>query len=260
MSPALLPAYRLSLAVAFLAAAAALAGLLFPEVVYPTDELRQAFVPNDAVTLALGLPALLGLLYFARRGSLAGLLLWPGALLYVTYNSLAYALALPQSLPGALNAALVVMCVFSIARIFAGVNAADIQMRLRGNVHERLAGGVLTGLGSLFLLRGVAQVAGALSGQIVLSTPELAVSAADVLITPVWILGGIWLWRRQGRGYVWGAAALFQASLLFAGLLVLFALQPVLLGVPFAAVDFVVIFSMGLVVFIPCGLFIRALL
>ena len=74
-------AYVLSVAVALIMAAAALAALLLRGTIYPTDELILAFVPVDIFHLAVGLPILLGSMWLARRGRLAGLLCWPGALL-----------------------------------------------------------------------------------------------------------------------------------------------------------------------------------
>jgi hypothetical protein len=48
--------------------------------------------------------------------------------------------------------------------------------------------------------------------------------------------------------------------MLFVGLLIFFILQPFVTGAPFPLVDFVVILVMGLVVFIPFGLFWRGLI
>ena len=76
----------------------------------------------------------------------------------------------------------------------------------------------------------------------------------------VWIAGGVWLWRRQALGYAAGAGLLFQASMLFIGLLVFFLLQPFLTATAFPMQDFGVIFVMGLVCFVPFALFIRGIL
>lgn len=83
------------------------------------------------------------------------------------------------------------------------------------------------------------------------------VLVADGLTTPFWILGGLALWRKQPLGYVSGMGLLFLASMLFIGLLAFFILQPFVAGVPFPLADFVVILVMGLVVFVPFGLFAR---
>lgn len=80
------PAYASSLCIALLLAVSALAGLLFTEAVYPSDEVVLAFFPVDPFHLAVGLPVLLGSMWLARCGRLAALLCWPGALLYVLYS------------------------------------------------------------------------------------------------------------------------------------------------------------------------------
>ena len=85
----------LSWITAALMAAASLAGILFPAALYATTELQQSNLTNDVVSIMIGLPVLLGSIYAARRGSLLGLLLWPGGLLYVVYNYLVYAFGNP---------------------------------------------------------------------------------------------------------------------------------------------------------------------
>ena len=74
------------------------------------------------------------------------------------------------------------------------------------------------------------------------------------------MIGGILLWRRKPLGYVTGAGLLFQASMLFIGLIVFLLLQPLLTAAPFALVDTVVTFILGLICFVPFGLFVRGLL
>jgi hypothetical protein len=49
---------------------------------YGGSPLVQVSQGGDVANLMLGWPALLGGMWFARRGSLIGLLLWPGALFY----------------------------------------------------------------------------------------------------------------------------------------------------------------------------------
>jgi hypothetical protein len=88
----------------------------------------------------------------------------------------------------------------------------------------------------------------------------VAVAVTDLLIMPFWVIGGILLWRRQAFGYVTGTGLLFQASMLFVGLLVFFILQPFIAAVPFPIADFVIILVMGMVCFIPFGLFVRGTL
>jgi len=253
----LTPAYILSFTIALLMTGVSLAGLIFQNNLYPTDEQRQSFVSNDVANLFIGLPILLFSLALARNGRLIGLLCWPGALLYVTYNYIAYSVAMPLSIPFGFYLALVILSVYTIYLLLSRVDSLAIQQRLAGAVPERFTGGVLAGLSLLFFLRGVLQVVSVMIGQASLTGPELAVLIADLLVTPASVIGGILLWRRRPFGYAAGAGLLFQASMLFIGLLVFFILQPFLTSAPFPVVDFIVISIMGLVCFIPFGLFVR---
>ncbi len=246
--------YPLSLVIALLMTAASLAGLLAPHSLYPSAELRHGFVSNDVVNLVLGLPLLLAAPALTRRGKLLGLLFWPGALFYVTYNYIAYAIAMPLTWQFVLYLALVGLSAYTIVRLLKNIDGAAVQAQLQGRVTERFGAGVLMGFGLLFFLRAVAEFFDGAAGM-----PEFGVLVADGLITPFWILGGLYLWRKQPLGYVAGAGLLFQASMLFVALLVFFVLQPFVAAVPFPVVDFVVIFVMGFVCFVPLGLFVRGI-
>jgi hypothetical protein len=254
------PAYTLSIITTLLMTVFSLAGIFFQSAIYPSEDLSRSFVSNDVVNLFIGLPLLLGSMWLARRGKLIGLLLWSGALFYVTYNYIAYAFARFFSVEFIVYLALAVLSVYAIFKLLTNLEFAAIQQRLNSAVPERFAAGVLVGLSVLFLLQSIGQVFGALSGSAALSTPKLAVALADILITPVWVVGGVQLWQRKAFGYVAGAGLLFQASMLFIGLLVFFILQPILASVPFPATDFGVIFGMGLLCFIPFGLFVRGII
>jgi hypothetical protein len=50
---------------------------------------------------------------------------------------------------------------------------------------------------------------------------------------------------------------LFQASMLFIGLIAFLLIQPVLTDAPFSLTDVLVVAVMGLVCFVPFGLFVR---
>jgi len=246
-----------SLVAALLAAILSIAGLLFQEAVYPTEELRQSFVANDVVNLLFGLPILLVSMALARRGKLIGLLFWPGALLFVVYNAIAYVFALPAGWPFLLYLLLLALAVYTLIGLVASIDLDAVQARLAGKAPERLAGGVLMGLGVLFLLRGIGVIAAATEP---LPRTELAVLVADFLTIPAWILGGALLWRRQALGYVAGVGLLFQASMLFVGVIAVLLLQPALTGARLAASDIVVLFAMGMICFVPFVLMARAVI
>jgi hypothetical protein len=243
-----------SLGSALLLAALSLAGLLFQDTVYVTEELRRSFVANDVVNLVLGMPILLGSLWLARRGRLIGLLFWPGALFFVIYNAIAYVYALPAGWSLLIYLVLLALAVYTLIGLMASIDADAVQERLAGKAPERLAGGVLLGLGVLFLLRGIGVIVAA---EQPLPHTELAVLVADFLTIPAWIIGGALLWRRQPLGYVAGVGLLFQASMLFVGLIAWMLLTPLMTAAPFVLVDVIVVFVMGLICFIPFGFFVR---
>lgn len=66
----LMNAYRLTVVITIGMAIASIVGLLFQEAIYPTEDLSQAYVANDAVNLILGGPILVGSVWLARRGRL----------------------------------------------------------------------------------------------------------------------------------------------------------------------------------------------
>ncbi|MBN1439430.1 MAG: hypothetical protein JW929_08480 [Anaerolineales bacterium] len=233
------------------------AGLLFPSAVYPSDEFRKAFLPNDAANLIIGLPILLGSMAFAARGKLAGLLLWLGALLYIFYNYLIYFFSMPldSAIPAYLL--LVLLCGYALLRLRHGIDGEAVRNRLAGAVPERLAGGVLAVLGALYLFLAAGKIVASIVRGPLLTDTELALNLTDLAVSPLWILGGVMLWRRKAAGYAFGLGLLFSLSMLFVGLIFVFLLEPSLTGSAFRAADTLVILAMSLIVFVPFFLFLR---
>lgn len=252
--------YALSFLIAILMAAASAAGLLGGTAIYPTEDLVQSFVPNDVVNLCIGLPILLGSMWLARRGKLIGLLLWPGALFFVLYNYSVYVLAMPLNVAFLLHLALLTLSTYTTIGLAASIDGAAVQQRLAGAVPERAAGGILGALGLLFLVRVIGVLISALASQTPMVKTEFAVNVSDFLITPAWVIGGVLLWRRKAFGYATGLGLLFQASMLFIGLIIFLLLQPFLTDAPFVLADVVVILIMGMICFVPFGLFMRGVL
>ncbi len=254
------PVYAASLAIAAVTAVVSAAGLIHPGAIYPTDEFRRAFVPNDVVSLVIALPILLGSMGLALRGKWIGLLLWPGGLLFLFYNYLIYFFCMPLSAIYLGYPALVFASGIAIIGLFSAVDGNAVRERLAGAVPEKLCGGILAGLAGLFLLRA----AGILLDAIVHRTPVaatiLAVNASDLVVSPVWVAGGVLLWRHKPLGYAGGLGFLFSLSMLFIGLIAVMILQPFLTAAPFDAAGVLVVAVMGLVGFIPFALFLRGVL
>lgn len=256
----ILLAYALSSIIALLMTAAAVVGVLFPSVIYPTDELLQTFMPNDVVNLVIGLPILLGSMYLTRRGKLIGLLFWPGALLYILYNYIGYVFGVPFNVVFLLYLILVVLSAYTIIGLVASIDGNVVQQHLTGSVPEKAAGGILAGLGILMLLRALGVLVAAIVNQTSIATTELSVLLADFFTAPAVIIGGVLLWQREALGYVSGLGLLFQSSMLFIGLIFFLILQPFLTAAPFNLTDVIVVFIMGLICFIPFALFVRGMM
>ncbi len=253
-------AWALSILAGALMAVMSLAGLVFPQALYPTQDLIQAFRLNDAVNLVVGLPLLVGAMGLHRRGELAGLLLWPGALLYTLYNYLVYLIGMPFGWPTASALALVLVSAYAIFSLVQITAAEPLRERLVGTVGEKLAGWVLVIFGSAFLLRALGILVGAGVGQAPLPLTEIGLLIADISLSILLIAGGASLLRRLPLGYASGAGLLYSASALFLGLIMVLLLQPVFEERPLATVDVLVVAVLGLVCFVPFGLFLQGVL
>ncbi len=250
----------LTIVVALLMGIISLAGLIFPDSIYPSPELIQSFMANDVINLVIGLPILLGSIWLTQREKLVGLLCWPGALLYVLYNYIAYAVGIPFSWPSLVFLALILLSVYTIFHLLKRIDKEPVQMQLAGAVPEKFSGWVLLIFGILFSLRAIGMLAQGYADQIALPVSELGVLIADIILSAFLITGGVLLLQKRPLGYVCGLGLFFVASMLFVGLIAVLLLQPVLTEAQFMLTDIVVVFSMGLICFIPFALFLRGAL
>ncbi len=252
--------YFLSSVIAVLMALVSLAGLLFPNRLYPTTELRSSFLANEVVNLLIGLPILLLSMWRARRGHLDGLLLWPGALLYVLYNYIAYAIGMPLSWLSLVYSALVLLSGYAILDLLRKLDQDALQRQLGAYRLIKLSGWILTILGSLFLLRAVGMLVMTQMNQFLMPMTEVGVLIADMILSSLWIAGGILLIMRKPLGISGGLGLLFSASALFIALILFLLLGPVLTGMPLNPSDILVVTAMGMTCFIPFYFYLRAVL
>jgi hypothetical protein len=239
---------------------ASVSGLLFSSAFYPTDDVLQTFFANDVINLLIGLPILIGSMWLSWRGKLIGLLLWPGALLYVLYNYTAYLFSLPLNWTLIIYLILVLLSVITVTRLIMSIDGVSVRGLLEGHVFEKLSGGFLFVFGVLFILRAISIIADAIANQTVILPTEFSVLIADMILSALWIAGGVLLFKRSPLGYVSGLGLLFSAIILFVGLIVYLLLQPVLTDVPLVVSDVIVIIVMGLVCCIPFALFVRGVI
>jgi len=248
----------ISILIAILIISVSIVGLTNRAALYPTEELVQGFVPNDVANLFIGLPILIGCMWSANRGKLAGLLCWPGALLFIVYNYLAYVFAVPLSWVFLGYLSLVLLSLYALIALVSNIDGYALRERLAGHVPEKLAGGVLAAFGILFFLRVFVEIGGTLTSGEPMPKPELAANISDFFTSPLMLIGGLLLWKRKAFGYLAGLGLLFQASMLFIALIIFLIVQPIITSASFALVDVVIVFVMGLVCFVPFGMFLRA--
>ncbi|MEJ2240585.1 MAG: hypothetical protein P8Y18_00350 [Candidatus Bathyarchaeota archaeon] len=248
--------YILSVLIACIFVFTSVYGILLGSTIYPTEELFNNFISNDFVNLLIGLPIILVSIVFTLRCKLVGLLFLPGSLLFIIYNYLIYILAIPLNWVIPFYLILIISSLYAIIKLFTSINGEKIQKLLKGAVHERISGTILIGLGLLFMIQAASAIIELIINQIQIIGIELAVHISDFAISPFLIIGGTLLLRRKTFGYVSGLGLLFQASMLFIGLIVFLIIEPLLTTTPFPIVDIIVVSIMGLISFIPLTLFI----
>jgi hypothetical protein len=255
-----------SVGVGFLLALASAAGLLFPEYIYPTEELRRSFLANDVVNLIVGLPVLLVPIWLTwprrtgARGRLLGLLLWPGGLFYVLYNALIYVIALPLNAGLLLALGQLALSIYTLAALVATIDGEAVRHRLRGAVPENLAGGTMMVSGLLFFLLAVGTTIGNILSGTAVDRTDLAVLVSDGIVSPAWVIVGLLLWRGRPLGYMAAGGLLFQLTSLFIGLIVVLLLEPLLSRAAVPLTDVLVVSVMALIVLVPLVLFVRGIL
>lgn len=248
-------------AIGLLFSAISLAGILAPDTVYPTTDLHTSFLPNDYVDLFFGVPVfILSTIAWLRRSRLGKIGLG-ASLLFILYNGIAYLFALRAVFSSILLSLTVILCLVEL--LFWAFSLREPWLfvqegRLR---RPKIYGIILLGMGLLFVIRAISNLAGSLNGTLLLSLPEAGVNLADVIICSVWITSGILLLlKRPGRYYIPAAAAFAHGSLLFLALLLFMALQPALCDTGFVAEDIAVIGGMSLLAILPCLLLLRRIL
>jgi len=267
-------AYRLSAIVAVLMAVVSAAGLVLGSAgLYGADSnlalgVREAeaglLVPGllgqDVVNLVVALPLLLGSMWLARRGSLVGLLLWPGSLFYVLYWYMLYLVGAPFSVLFLLYVPLVALSAYAIIGLVSSIDGEQVRWQLADVVPARIVGGILIGLAFLTLAQDA-------SGAFVTALAENApidpaarhVWIADLALeVPAVLVGGVLLWRQEALGYVAGAGLLLQYGLTPLGLVASMALQAVLTASPLDVATSVVLLVFSVICFAPLALFIRS--
>jgi hypothetical protein len=206
--------YICSLVTAFGVAAVSAAGL-----VWGAGGLYPATPPSvlvsragDATNLIVILPSLLASMWLARRGSLIGLLLWPGALFYVLYTYAIYLVVAPFTVLIFAYMLLVILAAATLIGLIAGIDANQVRDRLAGTP-ARAVGAALVVLAVLAYAGLISTAVGMFGGSVsdLGFRPQWVVDCA--LGTPALLIGGALLWRRAPLGYQTAPGLLFVSAL-----------------------------------------------
>lgn len=234
--------------------------LIDPDLVYTSQDQIELFMPNDLVNLIVGFPLFCFALFHFWKDRLVGILLLPGALIYVIYNYLAYALGRTWDLFSTLNLVLVILSMILLTRLLLSINHHEVKQGLEGKVFETFSALILILFGIAFIGLAVSQIVSGIQAGTIPPLGENAVAVADILVSLGWIGGGILLLRRNPLGYSTTLGLLVAASSLFVGLILFFFLAPVLVGRTFDWVEVTTVLGMGFIAFVPTGLFLRGVL
>jgi hypothetical protein len=253
-------AYVASIAVALVMTVASVAGLIWGTTLYPMTDIKllPLFVGQDALNLIVGLPLLLGSMWLARRGSLIGLLLWPGALFYVAYDYGYYVLGAPINWFFLAYIGLMTVSMYAAIAVVVSTDADAIRERFSGNVPRRAVGGFLAGLAVLFTTLWTALNVSAMASGTPLDDVARVVTIMDLTLQlPALFLGGILLWRGASIAYVVAPGLLLQAAAYLAGLSTITVLQEILIGAPMDPVAVAPGFIVAAISFLFIGAFVR---
>lgn len=234
-----------------------LIGLITPQALYPGDGQADAYRVNDLVNLLIGFPGVLLALHLMHRKKLVGLLFLPGALLYIFYTYLAYTFGITFSLWTAAWAVLVIASGILFFRLLFNLNSSVLRHRLKGSIPAVFAGIVLAVFGLAFAGLAFNILS---TSQLTLPHPDLGLAIADIVVSLIWLTGGVLLLLKKPAGFAWGLGLLYAAVLLFAAVIVLVAVRPFLTDVPFAIDELVTLSGMALICLIPFGLFVRGVM
>jgi hypothetical protein len=251
----------MSVCVAVLMTVASLAGIVDANRVYVGLDrgLLTLFIGQDVLNLLVGVPILLASMWLARRGSVTGLLMWPGALFYVLYDYGYYVLGGPFNGFFLAYIALMTLSAYSMIAVVVSLDAVAVRSQLATAIRPRAIGGFLVGLAILFTALWSALVASALIGGTEFGLVPRVVTTLDLTLQlPALFVGGVLLIRRHPLGYVVAPGLLLQASAYLPGLSTISLLQGVVLEQSFDATAVVPGFIVGVIGLLMIGSVVRA--
>jgi len=214
---ALAPFYALSGLIALLVLVAAGGGLFIPGLYRDNAYMLPQAQGNDLVTLVFSLPLFVGALVFTARGSLRAQVIWLGSLGYLLYTYITMAFDAVFNSFFLLYVAIFGLCVFTAIGALSHADADALRRHFAGEKTARALAVYCLALAVLLFFTWGGQLVPALLANkvpetlVLAGTPTSFVWVLDLgILIPFLALTGIWLWRRQSRGYLLAGVVLVK--------------------------------------------------
>ena len=231
-------------------------GIFNSSKMYPIEELRNKFIPTDIINVFLILPLIILSIVLTFKGYYIGLIFWIGSLFVICYHYIAYTVANTLSFKFIIFLLILILTIIAIVKLIKNIKIYELKTILQDSLPAKFVSFVLIGLGLIFLLRSISIIYKTYTLDSSLPSTEIA----DFAFSIFWIISGILLLLKKGSGYLLSSASIVQATVLFIGLMIYFILQPIIFNNPFALEDFIFIFIMSWICFLPFIIFIRRIL
>lgn len=200
-----------------LAAAAALAGLLWPEDLYGDPAVAAIIRGQDLITL-LSIPVLAVALVAARRGSAHALIVVAGIMAYLLYTYTGAALAYDFNRLFLVYVAIFALSASVLVTLVATLDAEALRRRFDGAEPRRSVIAFLVFIAIALGIGELAQVVSAIASgdpPVIEGTdaPLNFVFALDLgVIVPLSVLAATWLWRGHPWGHLLAGVLLVKAA------------------------------------------------
>jgi hypothetical protein len=215
--------FRLTDATATLLAASSIAGLVYGPRGWwydPDPATLPAFLGQDVMTLVFGLPLLLGSAFFARRGSLRGVLCWMGAFFYIAYSYYFYVIG------GRFNAFFpLYIAIASMGTYGALALLFSLDLRRLPAYVDRPPSGLISGFFVVTALSFAGLWLSRIDAHLVAGTEldrvsRVVIAIDGVVLLPLLFYGGRAIARRDPLGYALAGLLLVKATATFLTLIV----------------------------------------
>lgn len=205
----LILAYRLSALLAAVTLIHAAVGAFWPGI-FRDPPMTAGNAQGTAVAMLLAaLPALVGSMILAARGSLRARLVWLGALSYLFYNAVIYCFAVAFNALFLLYVASLSLSFWAMLVLLLRADVEELRARFAETLPARAFAVYVLAAAGMFCVLWMGQVVPALfeSGRpAFLAGTDLLTSPVHVLdlgfALPISALGAVWLWQRKGWGFL----------------------------------------------------------